>query len=143
MTRPTLSKSDIRLRIEARRMNRSKYYPDFLYYIYSRVAKTIEFEFNEHGFILKCPFKIGVDHDLVFHSNWSWIMEAIKFIENLHDKIAYSVKIEGTKCEVFSNTQYAIAYDKHLDIFYRESTKEESTFLAVSDFAKIYNEKKL
>jgi hypothetical protein len=39
--------SDIRLRIEARRMNRSKYYPDFYYFMYSKVAKIIEFELND------------------------------------------------------------------------------------------------
>ena len=39
--------SDIRNRIEARRLNRSKYYPDLYLFLHRKVSKIIEFELND------------------------------------------------------------------------------------------------
>jgi hypothetical protein len=80
---------------------------------------------------------------LPFYRDWNWLHEAIEFIENLNNGNCYSVKIVNNKCEIYINTQYALAYDKHLSIFQKLDSKKEAVFTAVSDFAKLYNEGKL
>jgi len=77
--------------------------------------------------------------DLTFHSDWNWLMEAVEFIESLNNGSCYSIKIVNNKCEIFINTQYALAYDKHLSVFQKLDCKKEAVFIAVSDFAKYWN----
>jgi hypothetical protein len=69
---------------------------------------------------------------LLFHSDWNWLMEAVEFIE----KRNYTFIIEDKHCYYYKQ-------------FLREAksgigkSKKEAVFLAVSDFAKLYNEEKL
>jgi hypothetical protein len=69
-----------------------------------------------------------------FHSDWNWLMEAVEFIEHK----GYDVFINGLYCRIT---------DSGLSDFEIESgealNKKEAVFLAVSDFAKLYNEGKL
>ena len=79
-------------------------------------------------------FKRGVyyDKDLKFHSDWNWLMEAVEFIE----KILYNnqpIHFGRNVCVIFSPKT----------IKSKGKDKKEAVFIAVSDFAKLYNENKL
>lgn len=74
-----------------------------------------------------------------FHSDWTWLMEAVEFIE----KQSICVWIHGNNCLIqsvgkkenkFSPITYTEVYGKN---------KKLAVFIAVSDFAKLYNEKKI
>ncbi len=78
-----------------------------------------------------------------FSTDWRWLMAAVEFVEAIMDGIAYKVCIDGYKCEISTHTQYALAYDKHVDIYALEDTKHAAVFLAVSTFAKLYNANEL
>jgi hypothetical protein len=62
------------------------------------------------------------EKELKFHSDWNWLMEAIKKI--------LSIVSENDDMEI-----YNIIIDQIPDI--------EAVFIAVSQFAKLYNEKKI
>ena len=78
--------------------------------------------------------------DLVFHLDWDWLMGAVEFIENIRDEQGYGnmINIWVNGCNVCENNA---GYKIIENIF--APTKKEAVFLAVSDFAKLYNEKKL
>ena len=59
---------------------------------------------------------------LKFNSDWNWLMEAIEFITNYYS------------CKVLPSVHLL-----NMSIF----TPKEAVFIAVSDFAKLYNEGKL
>ncbi len=67
-----------------------------------------------------------------FHSDWNWIIESVEFIE----KLGYDVVIAKKICGIWTGGTCHIAGK---GVF----KKEEAVFIAVSDFAKLYNEKKL
>lgn len=72
---------------------------------------------------------------LQFHSDWNWLMEAIEFIE----KKGYTISITGK----FVNIMFVEEnIGKSISSRYGY-TKIEAVFLAVSDFAKFYNEGEL
>lgn len=86
-------------------------------------------------------------HFLQFHSDWNWLMEAVEFINNLKIKTQtfyvsitrsnvwiYQYKNHTTKCPAFSSGVLDDGKFKPL---------KETLFIAVSDFAKLYNDKKL
>lgn len=104
----------------------------FMLCTYDKDTLRFIFEKELWSFItLRCG-KRHHEEQLCFHSDWNWLMEAVEFIENK----GYRVAIQDTCCQVVDN-----------DAFYNEeveaSTKKEAVFIAVSDFAKLYNEKKL
>ena len=80
--------------------------------------------------------------NLLFHSDANWQFEAIDWIENLHEGIAYNVRIESNKCEISVSTQYALAYDEHLSIFQFGSTKKEAIFEALFQFSQYLKQNK-
>lgn len=84
---------------------------------------------------------------LPFHSDWNWLMEVVEFINNLKIKTQtfylsitrsnvwiYQYKNHTTKCPTFSNSVLDDGKFKPL---------KETLFIAVSDFAKLYNNKEL
>lgn len=77
--------------------------------------------------------KIYYDRDLKFHSDWNWLMEAVEFIEKIY---SYKVKIESKGCIIYKNSNAVI-------IHYSTESKLVAVFIAVSDFAKLYNNKEL
>jgi hypothetical protein len=86
--------------------------------------------------------KIGVIPKMIetmsmqFHSDWNWLMEAVEYIENLN--VEYSVEIIRATCVIrHFNTIFSAQY------FKKERDKKEAVFIAVSNFAKLYNENKL
>jgi hypothetical protein len=86
--------------------------------------------------------------DLKFHSDWNWIMEAVEFICGTLGYRKYSYTHEEHSRCVF--TDMAILFQKHdfgggniiIDSD-KQKTEKEAVFIAVSDFAKLYNEEKL
>jgi hypothetical protein len=85
---------------------------------------------------------------LRFHSDWNWIMEAVEFICGTLGYRKYSYTHEEHSRCVF--TDMAILFQKHdfgggniiIDSD-EQKTEKEAIFIAVSDFAKLYNEEKL
>ena len=77
---------------------------------------------------------LGDEYEHSYHLDWNWLMEAVEFIE----KNNYTFIIEDKHC-----------YYYHYKQFLRESksgigkSKKEAVFIAVSDFAKLYNDKTL
>lgn len=86
--------------------------------------------------------------NLKFHKEWKWLMEAVEFINGTlgYRKYSYSHE-EHSRC-VF--TDMAILHQTHdfgggnivIDSG-TQNTEKEAVFIAVSDFAKLYNDKKL
>lgn len=85
-----------------------------------------------------------------FNSNWNLLMEAVEFIESkgYATKIAHDYCISNYGCDecVIDKRKNALTSYEDRDeplIFELTKTKKEATFTAVSDFAKLYNEKKI
>jgi hypothetical protein len=86
------------------------------------------------------------EKELLFHSDWNWLMDAVEFIESL----GYNIEI----CSYHGNdTLHYCSVHKTLDKDINDiesiikpiesDNKKEAVFIAVSYFAKLYNEKKL
>jgi hypothetical protein len=84
---------------------------------------------------------------LRFHSDWNWLMEAVEFINSLKIQTQtfyvsitrsnvwiYQYENHTTKCPAFSSGVLDDGKFKPL---------KETLFIAVSDFAKLYNDKQL
>jgi hypothetical protein len=70
-------------------------------------------------------------NNLKFHSDWNWIMEAVEFIEKIYNN--QPVYFGHNNCVIFSPKT----------IRSKGKDKKEAVFIAVSDFAKLYNNKQL
>jgi hypothetical protein len=88
--------------------------------------------------------KIDVDktimyNKVLFHSDWNWLMEAVEFIENLDLNDIFTMP--EFNYHVGKMTLLRVNKDvlKKMPI----TSKKESIFIAVSDFAKLYNNKEL
>jgi hypothetical protein len=102
-------------------------------------TQAVEYQFDKNAFAVE---------DLQFHSDWNWIMEGVEFIE---EKLKLETVISNMGFG--SNNQYINinrgisiineTYDNPSKIMGKASTKKEAVFIAVSDFAKLYNEGKL
>ena len=82
--------------------------------------------------------KVYYDKDLKFHSDWNWLMEAVEFINKTHkDNNPYR------------DLHYTVGYLLHggwwekTKIPERLLSDKTQLFLAVSDFAKLFNNKEL
>jgi hypothetical protein len=79
----------------------------------------------------------------LYHSDWNWLMEAVEFIEKFKIEISIIKDecsiIDTEKAELEENPFMIEPISKCFDV----ETKKEAVFIAVSDFAKLYNEKKL
>ena len=80
--------------------------------------------------------------DTGFSTNWNWLMEAVEFIE----KQKMEVSIIEAECAII-DTEKALLEENPFMVepickCFDGETKKESTFIAVSDFAKLYNKKK-
>ena len=75
-------------------------------------------------------------HNIRFDKDWNHLMEAVEFVENLN--VEYSVEIIRATCVIrHFNTIFSAQY------FKKERDKKEAVFIAVSDFAKKFNNKEL
>jgi hypothetical protein len=85
----------------------------------------------------------SIEDTLKFHSDWNWLMEAVEFIE----KQKMEVSIIQNECSII-DTEKAEKEENPFMIepiakCYDGETKLEAVFIAVSDFAKLYNNKEL
>jgi hypothetical protein len=78
---------------------------------------------------------------LPFHRDWNWLMEAVEFIEKSNK---YKVII-GPNDWCTIKTQFLHIKRDFVDVIdvCSSTTKKEAIFLAVSDFAKKFNNNKL
>jgi len=89
-----------------------------------------------------------LEKDLKFHSDWNWLMEAVEFIEEkLKLKTVISNMGFGINNQYININRDVSIIDETIDnpskIMGKSSNKKEAIFLAVSDFAKLYNNKEL
>jgi len=111
----------------------------------STVSTLIAERMNEKEFWLP---NLGIVKNLYFHSDWKWLMEAVEFIE---EKLKLETVISNMgfgSSNQYININRGISvinetYDNPSKIMGKASTKKEAVFMAVSDFAKLYNEGKL
>lgn len=82
---------------------------------------------------------------LPFHSDWNWLMKAVEFIEeklNLETVIS-NMGFGSNNQYININRDISIineTIDNPSKIMGKSSSKKEAVFIAVSDFAKLYNE---
>jgi hypothetical protein len=70
---------------------------------------------------------------LKFDIDWNWLMEAVEFIT----KLGGSYSISGKSCAISVDEPYW--FDVEIIVYTNEPT-HKAVFIAVSDFAKLYNE---
>jgi len=90
------------------------------------------YEWNGTKNIHYIPFDM-----LQFHSDWNWLMEAVEFIDKLNN---YFIQIEEKSCYVYDISKFDNSQTNAF-IIKDGKTKKEAVFIAVSDFAKLYNNK--
>jgi hypothetical protein len=87
------------------------------------------------------------DEELKFDGDWNWLMEAVEFIEKLKGMSIYIGKNRMNKLHSVEISYEDNTWQKrpHIDktIFIQNELKKEAIFIAVSDFAKLYNNKEL
>ena len=101
-------------------------YPENKDYKQHGIVYTLEKEFAEN---VNSVF-LSVS-ELKFHKDWRWLMEAVEFIEKVYNN--QPIYFGHNNCVIFSPKT----------IKSKGNDKKEAVFIAVSDFAKLYNEKKL
>jgi hypothetical protein len=75
---------------------------------------------------------------LPFKRDWNWLMEAVEFIEKLDN---YYVQIEEKTCYIYDISLFDNEQTNAFIIKDGED-KKDAVFLAVSEFAKFYNQLK-
>ena len=80
---------------------------------------------------------------LRFHSDWRWLMDAVEFIEkkikvNSEYASDYNVVFDSFSCSIETT-----GYHQKTIININNQNKKEAVFIAVSQFAKLYNNKQL
>ena len=78
--------------------------------------------------------------ELKFHSDWNWLMGAVEFIEKLDN---YYVQIEEFDSYIYDVSKFT---DSEMNPFLMskvKTSKKESVFLVVSEFAEYYNTKNI
>jgi hypothetical protein len=116
-------------------------YPENKDYKQHGIVYTLEKEFAEN---VNSIF-LSVS-ELKFHKDWRWLMEAVEFIEKLQSDNFYMefFWLNGPNVSLYQKDKQKglILWETH-GRFKNVETKKEAVFIAVSDFAKLYNEKKL
>jgi hypothetical protein len=77
--------------------------------------------------------------NLKFHSDWNWLMEAVEFIQKelIKNNDEFCIEFyKGLPGESMTFVSYA---EQNVE----SKSSKEAVFIAVSDFAKLYNERKL
>jgi hypothetical protein len=84
-------------------------------------TQAVEYQFDKNAF---------ATGDLQFHLDWNWLMMAVEFIES-----------RGNEIDIFANcVEICTTPDEDYVSEAVGKTKKEAVFIAVSDFAKLYNE---
>ena len=96
------------------------------------VSSSIAERMNEKEFWL--PY-LGIVERLCFHLDWNWLMIAVEFIK----KTSGIAMVDGP----FKKPTFVIHLSNLRAVSGQANTLKEAVFIAVSDFAKLYNEQKL
>jgi len=101
----------------------------------------------DNGSFLSLKGWLSMKH-LKFHSDWNWLMEVVEFIESkgYATQISHDYTISNYGCDYceINTVDNALLYDDREPIVsILNKSKKSIVFIAVSDFAKLYNEKKL
>jgi hypothetical protein len=99
-------------------------------------SKERWFEHWKPNIMLEKPWSNRVER-LEFDSNYNWLHEAIEFIE----RVGETSEKYGTLVDI--TTTYVRVGGITLDLKLNPITKKEAVFIAVSDFAKLQNNKEL
>jgi hypothetical protein len=75
--------------------------------------------------------------DLTFHKDWSLLMPVVEKIESGIDS-GFSVVIKNDKCRIYRYKNSP--YEKAVTELYEGVSKIESTYLAIIDFIKYFNQ---
>lgn len=108
-----------------------------------QIALMLDWKYVEDGDVwnpnMTHDYSFVRSYEMKFHSDWNWLMKAVEFIENIEvDEFGYIVEmLPGMSRIYLSRNNYTILSTEP------KSSRKEATFTAVSDFAKLYNEKKL
>jgi hypothetical protein len=93
-----------------------------------------------------------------YDSDWNWLMEAVEFIEKLRFNTKACINCENdrvylktyplTQTELSKEEEYFAKFisvtNSHFEFCFNiASSKKEAVFIAVSDFAKLHNNKEL
>ena len=76
---------------------------------------------------------------LCFHVNYDWLMEAVEFIENLDLNDIFTMP----EFNYYVGKMTLVRVNKDVLKKMPITSKKEAVFIAVSDFAKLYNNKEL
>jgi hypothetical protein len=81
--------------------------------------------------------------ECLYHSDWNWLMEAVEFIEkkikvNSEYASNYNVVFDSLSCSIETT-----GYHQKTIINVNNQNRKEAVFLAISEFAKSYNNKEL
>jgi hypothetical protein len=109
------------------------------------ISIMLDMEYDPHSNNYR--YNNEIYSELAFHINWNMLMEAVEFIERLkyefHGYIGVHISsnnctMQGTKLRTDPENFHAAFFtDTH------GKNKKEATFIAVSEFAKLYNQKKI
>jgi hypothetical protein len=112
-----------------------------------QIALMVGHKISENKECFKLPNKNGWINLEIFHLDWGYLMEAVEFIEKLqyefHGKIvAY---ISGNNCTIQGSKLNTNPENFHPALFmdFYGKDKQEAVFTAVSNFAKMFNNKEL
>jgi hypothetical protein len=97
---------------------------------------------SEEGFLIHPKTNYDVEiNNLMFHSDWNWLMEVVEKIENISfnkSDIFFNVTIgSGLYCTIQDSN-----FDGLLEINTSEETRIKTVYKAVFEFIKWYNENK-
>jgi hypothetical protein len=102
-----------------------------------QIALMFGKKYENNRIVIHCRNVFGVNpsgetwQECSYHSDWNWLMEAVEFIEKVYNN--QPIYFGHKNCVIFSPKT----------IKSKGKDKKEAVFIAVSDFAKLYNENKL
>jgi hypothetical protein len=130
-----------------------------------QIVLMLGYEISENKECFKLPNKNGWITLEVFYSDWNWLMEAVKFIkknirtsnntsdakvgEYFIDEWEFKVKNYYVRLIQWTEKGWRMSDTDNMDLSIRYvigmncSSEIEAVFSIVSDFAKLYNNKKL
>jgi hypothetical protein len=79
--------------------------------------------------------RVYYDKDLLFHSDWNWIMEVVEAIE----KLRYLVVIQSNFCQIQEVGKKENSFSPRIIAYQEALTKKEAVVQAINQFLIWYN----
>jgi len=119
-----------------------------------QIVLMLGYKIAENKESFKSPNYNGLTILEIFYSDWNWIMEAVEFIEiekkyviktisspTLSGKwTIHTITILNNNRTLFKSGDVVVNFKSD---YSNNQSKKEAVFIAVSDFAKLYNNKEL